>query len=560
MNHTYKLRTTFIFLFFCGLFSIIFLHLFYLQIKQHNFFLDKAKKQYYVTVTKPCARASILDRNNNPLALNRDSLAAFILPKTIKNKSLVKKFLQTHFPEALKQWNRKPKAHFLYVKRNLSQTEQALISESGIEDINILSEPSRYYPIHSSGSITGITNIDNVGLFGIELQYDKELSGTPSTNILEKDARSGTFYFSKQTTQEGIQGKDIRLTIDGNLQFLVQEELLAQVEKYQAKEGSAIVLDPENGDILAMVSYPDFNPNDTTSLSQVSTKNTAITESYEFGSAIKAFTALAALEEGVVTPDEQIYCENAKTAFVEGRKINNWEAKGWLSFEDVIKRSNNFGIAKIAKRLDEKLYHHFKKLGFGKKTGIPFPGEQSGFINPPKNWSKQSIISLSYGYELTTTLLQISSAFSVFANNGHLITPRLILGSEEYEPKREKIYSDQSIELMRDILQKTTMQGGTAKYASIKDYITMGKTSTANLLVNGAYDETKNLYGFVGIVEKGEHKRVIGCFLKESPKRNLFASTVAAPLFRKIAEKTLIHSNVIARSAHEIHHSSNRTT
>ncbi|MCF7899933.1 penicillin-binding protein 2 [Candidatus Babeliales bacterium] len=560
MIKTYKLRTIIIFLFFCSLFGLALFYLFSLQIKQHEFFINRAQKQYFVTVTQLPPRASIIDRNNQPLALNKESLAAFILPRTIKDSKKLKRFLQKHFPTCLKQWNRKPKAHFLYVKRRLTDAEQELIQASNIEGLHILSEPSRFYPNNAAGSLTGITNIDNSGLFGIELYYDKQLAGTPNTNRLEKDARSGTFYFAKETTQEGSAGTSIKLTIDNDLQFLVHEELLARIEQYKAKEGAVVVLDPLTGDILAMASYPYFDPNNTTSISQIATKNTALTESYEFGSAIKAFTALAALEEKIVTPDEQIYCENSKTAIVEGRKINNWEAQGWLSFQDVITRSNNFGIAKVAKRLDKKLYDHFKKLGFGKKTGIPFPGEQSGYINPPQNWSKQSIISLSYGYELTTTLLQITNAFSVFANNGYLMKPRLVINDQtsHYEPK--KIYSDESIALMRDILQKTTMKGGTAKYAAIEGYTTMGKTSTANLLVNGLYDETKNLYGFVGIVEKGNHKRVIGCFLKESPQRNLFSSTVAAPLFKKIAEKSLIHNNVIARKDNEPNNSSNRTT
>lgn len=546
MTLTYKIRTTCIFFLFTSLFCIALIHLFSLQIKQHSFFSSLGNKQYHVTVTNHPPRAAIVDRNNVPLALNKESLAAFILPKTIEKPQELKRFLKKHFPAALERWRKRPESHFLYVKRKLTDEERTLIEESSLEDIKILSEPNRFYPSSSSGSIIGITNIDNTGLFGIELQFDTELKGTPTTNILEKDARSGRFYFSKQTTQEGTAGTPVKLTIDSDLQFLVQEELNTRAQFYGVKEGAAIVLNPDNGDILAMASFPTFEPNDTTSLSLVSTKNTAVTESYEFGSALKAFVALAALEEGLVTADEQIDCENKKTTYVEGRKINNWEAQGLLSFEQVIVRSNNIGIAKVAKRLDSTLYDHYIKLGFGSRTGIPFPGEQAGFVNPPEKWSKQSIISLSYGYEITTTLLRLTSAFSIFANGGHLVTPRLVLEPEQFQKTPEKVYSDQSINTMRAILEKTTSKQGTAKYAAINGYTTMGKTSTANLIVDGKYDETKNFYGFVGIIEKGDYKRVIGCFLKESPRKNLFASTVAAPLFRKIVEKLLIHANVIA--------------
>jgi cell division protein FtsI (penicillin-binding protein 3) len=554
------MRTVFIFFLFTCLFTLALVNLFYLQIRRHSFFIDLGNKQYQTTISVHPPRALIYDRNNKPLALNKDSLAAFILPKQLKEPALLKQFLQTHFPAAAQRLRKKPQSNFLYIKRKLTPEEIELIKASNLADLNILKERNRFYPIESAGSITGITNIDNNGLFGIELLYDQQLTGTPTTTLLQRDARSGHFYFSKETKETGTEGTSVKLTIDGDLQFLVQEELNAQAEKFQVKEGAAVVMNPETGEILAMATYPTFDPHDTRELEIVSTKNTALTEQYEFGSAIKAFTALAALEEEVVEPGEMIDCQNTRTAYVEGRRINNWEAQGSLTFEDVIVRSNNIGIAKVAKRLDTKLYDHFKRLGFDTKTGINFPGEQSGFINPPENWSKQSIISLSYGYEVSPTLLQMTRAFSVFLNNGYLMQPKLILEPEVYQKTPEKIYSDESISTMRRILERTTSKQGTAKYAAIKGYTTFGKTSTANLIVNGKYDETKNMYGFLGGVEKGNYKRVIGCFLKESPRKNLFASTVAAPLFRKIVEKLLIHSHVLAGDSDEVNYSGNRTT
>lgn len=330
----------------------------------------------------------------------------------------------------------------------------------------------------------------------------------------------------------------------------MQEELNHQAEKYQVKEAAAVVMDPTTGDIIAMASYPTFNPNETTNLELSTTKNTAVTESYEFGSGLKTFCALAALEEGVVTADEMIDCLNTKTAIVEGRTINTVYADGVIPFSMVIQRSNNIGIAKVAKRIGTKLYDHYKKMGFGSKTGITFQGEQAGFVNHPKNWSKQSIISLSYGYEITTTLLRLTTSFCLFANNGHLIQPRLVITPEQPRKEPVKIYSDKNIEIMRDILEKsTTTLAGTGKYAAIKGYRTLGKTSTANLLENGIYNPHKNFYGFIGSVEeiKDTHgyKRVIGCYLKESPRHGLYAGTVAAPLFHKIAEKLLLHDKVL---------------
>lgn len=545
MNNTYKLRTAFVFFISCSLYSIALLNLFSLQIRQHSFFTNLGIKQYQTTVVTYPPRGLINDRNGHPLALNKESIAAFMLPRTIKDEQKLKRFLKKHFPQALERLRKKNDAHFLYIKRKLTEKEKVFIEESGIEDIYFLSEPSRFYPIESAGAITGITNIDNEGTFGIELHYNNHLAGTPTVNILEKDARSGLFYFSKKTSSEGEDGKPITLTIDADLQFLVHEELMAQIQKFKAKEGAAVVMNPETGDILAMASFPTFDPNNTQTLEQIETKNTAVTESYEFGSALKAFSALAALEESVVTADEEINCYNTKTVYLDGRRINTVLPDGVITFEEVIQRSNNIGIAQVTKRLGTKLYDHYKKVGFGSKTGIPFPGEQSGFVQHPQNWSKQSLISLSYGYEITTTLLGLTTAFCVFANGGYRIYPRLILEPEQYTKKREKIYGDEPIEIMRAILEKSTSQFGTGRYAAVHGYKTLGKTSTANLLKDGVYDEHKNLYGFVGSVEKDGYKRVIGCFLRESPRHNLFASTVAAPLFERIAEKTLIHEKII---------------
>ncbi len=547
MNNSSKLRTVFVFFLFCSLFATTLIHLYGLQIRQHTFFADLGKKQYYLTLTTYPPRALIYDRNGVPLALNKESISAFIMPHQIKDQEKLTHFLETYFPTALTRLEEKKHAYFVYVKRRLTPEEQQLIEKEGIEDIHFLKEPSRFYPVAIAGSLTGITNTDNKGLFGIELLYNAQLAGTPTTTILEKDARSGVFYFSKQTLEEGVQGTPVTLTIDGNLQFLVHEELMTTVKKYQVKEGAALIMDPETGDILALASFPTFDPNNTQELDLATTKNTAITESYEFGSAMKALFALAALEEKVTTADELIDCHNTKTAYVEGRRVNTVPSScaGVITFSEVIQKSNNIGVAQVAKRCGPVLYDHYKKMGFGEKTNIEFPGEQSGFITHPSKWSKQSVISLSYGYEVRTTLLRLATAFCLFANDGHLIQPHLVLTDEnEKKKKGEKIYSTESINTMRTILEETAKEGS-ARYANVKGYLTMGKTSTANLLENGQYNPHKNLYGFIGIVEKGPYKRVIACFVKESPRHNLYAATVAAPLFERIAEKMLLHDKIL---------------
>lgn len=545
MKKRYKIRIACIFVFFMILYAIIIVNLSLIQMWHHTFFTHLGEKQYNVTLTKIPPRAEIYDRTGtNLLAMNKDSISAFIVPKKLTDPDAVTEFLTNHFPQAIERLKRNQDSPFMYVKRKLSDDQIGLIMHSGLEDIQLLNEPNRFYPLEAAASIVGVTDIDNHGLFGLELQCNVELAGSPSTVTLEKDARSGRFYFKKETTVKGTCSTPIQLSIDSDLQFLVHEELQKTVDRFSAQEGSALIMNPCNGEIIAMATVPSFNPNDRDQLNLAHTKNRCITDTHELGSVIKIFAALAALEEGVVTLEEPIDCKNSKTTYLDGRKINTWKEHGVIPFVDVVAYSNNIGTAIVAKRVGETLYDHYKRVGFGEKTTIEFPGEQKGFVNPPRNWSKQSIISLCYGYEITATLLQLARAFALIANDGHPITPTLFIKNPKQQPESKALYSSHAIQDIKHILEQTTMKG-TTKRAAVKGYRVMSKTGTANLLINGQYDNKKNIYTCAGIVEKDDYKRVIVTFIKEASKPDLYASTVAAPLFERVAQKVLIHDAII---------------
>ncbi len=542
MTQNFKIRVMLIFLFFCFCYVIVLGNLIYIQLIQHNFFSQLASKQYQLTVTTLPPRGLLLDRNGKFLAINKDSIAAFILPRQLENRSQLTTFLKQYFPAALERLKHHGQSHFLYVQRKLTPEQISLIQRHGIVDIKFLKEPSRFYPLSQAASLIGLTDIDNKGLFGLELQFDQLLAGTPSVVNLEKDARSGHFYFTKETTKEGSQSKSLSLTVDSDIQFLAHEALKETVTKYQAQAGGVIVMDPETGEILAMVNFPGFDPNNFNGSDLSITKNMCLTETYELGSVFKICSALAALEEKVVTIDELIDCKNCKTAFIDGRKINTVYEAGLIPFEEVIAQSNNIGIAQVAQRLGNKLYDHYCKLGFGKKTNIPFPGENKGVVNPPHSWSKQSIISLSYGYEVSANLLQLARAFSIIANGGYWINPCITCNDKH--TKEKKIYSDEVIAITQNLLERTTAQG-TARKAQIKGYRVMCKTGTANMLENGHYNPDRNIFTCAGIVEKDSYKKVIITFIKEVKQKDLYASIVAAPLFEQIAEKILIKDRII---------------
>ncbi len=544
MTNKLRFRLSVVFFGFGVIFLVIILNLFFIQIWHRQFFINLAEQQYQVSISKLPERGIILDRTGkNYLARNKECVSAFIIPQKIKHYAELHAFLSNNFPHAAQQLEHKKNNAFMYIKRRLTDQEQDILAQAQLPDIHLLQESSRFYPLPSACPLVGFTDIDNHGAAGIELQCNQTLTGKPTTYHLEKDARSGYFYFKKELQELGHESSPLQLTIDSNLQFLVDEELATSIDKWKAKDGAVIIMDPTTGDILAMSSYPYVNPTLTHQFNIADTKHKVVTDAHELGSVIKVFAAMAALEEHVVTPDELIDCKNSKTCVINGRVINTWKPHGIIPFTDVIAYSNNIGIAQVAKRVGEKIYDHYIKLGFGKKTGIIMPGEHSGFVNHPKKWSKQSIISLSYGYEISATLLQIACAFSIIANNGHRIKPRLMM-SETIAMDQTMLYSPETIATIKDILQKTT-EYGTGHRARIEGYNIMTKTGTANKLINGEYDKNKNIFTCAAIVEKNNYKRVVVTFINEANAPNAYASTIAAPLLERVTEKMIIHEKMI---------------
>lgn len=559
MNN-YNIRLGSLFFVFVSLYLIVLANLYVIQVKQSKYFSSLGKQQYNLTVCQMPPRAAIFDRFGQPLAINKDNFSAFITPNNLEEPKKVESFLNKYFPLAAHKLKKNNNLNFMYIKRRLNQEQLDLINSFQLSDIKLLKEPSRYYPVDCVGPLVGITDIDNQGLFGIELLCNSTLSGKPTTYVLEKDARtnqSKNFYFKRETKVQGKQGQAVQLTIDSTLQFLVYEELKETIKNLKAKEGSVLIINPDNGEILVMANCPDFDPNNTEQLAMESIKNRIFTECYELGSVVKIFLLLAALHEGVVTAQELIDCENSKTASINGFKFSTYKAGGIIPFCQVIEDSNNIGVAKVALRLGSKLYDNYLKLGFTNKIGL-FPGENKGYITPPNKWSNSSIIVLSFGYEISANLMQLAQAMSIVANNGYLIKPRIIKDEQEEKltkleelrrkdrsensdrrspPESKQLFNTQAIEETKNILANTSK-------VKIPGCRVIGKTGTARLITNGKYDPNRHIFTYAGIIEKGNYKRIIITFIKETNPDGM-ASTTAMPLFEKVAHKMLIHDKII---------------
>ncbi len=534
IKKNYKPRIVLIFIIFLLGNLIILARLFFMQVCNDEFYKNLAQSQYQIKVNVNPVRGQILDRTGVPIACNDDTLSAYLLPKQLNDPIHVSSVLRCHFPEAFNRLKSKSSKHFMWVERMLSAQKRDLVIQEAQEDIRLLPEPHRFYPYPELASVLGATDIDNIGISGIELMFDHSLRGESTNILLEKDARFKHFYFDKNIGKSGHTGNPVMLSVDRTLQFLVNEELKKTAKLFEVQEGSILVMNPDNGEVLVMANYPTMATQEREKMPSIEvTKNRIVTECYELGSVLKIFAALAALDEGVVQFDELIDCEG-KITYINKFKVENWKFTQIEPFYEVVKKSSNVGIAKVALRLGPKLYDHFCLMGFGKKTGIEFPGERAGFVNAPKKWSRSSPIVMSFGYETMLSILHLGVAVSIIANGGYAIKPTL-LKTDQPNLKMKRLYKKSSIDQIQEILANVGTRYG------VSGYKVMGKTGTARIAESGGYSTKRHVYTFSGIIEKDGFRRVIVTFLKEPVKENLWAADCAGPLFQRVAEVIGMH-------------------
>lgn len=540
MANSYKLRSAYIFFCFFAAYCFVIFNLYNIQIKKHIFFSNLGRHQYSNPRINYAPRGIIYDACGTVLASNREFFSAFLEPNALKTKHVTHDFLRNHFPHAYERLQKKDiHSSFMYIKRILQPHEIDLIASAQISDIKLCKEIRRFYPCEAVGHIVGFTDIDNQGLSGIELLYNSALRGSKNNCIAQKNQLLNNSNDASSSKQAEIEPTDIQLTIDVNLQFLIFQDLKKIIKKFRAQEGAVLVIDPNTGDIKAMAQYPAFDGNAPELDYLEYSKNRIVTESYELGSVMKVFVALACLEEGVITCDETIDCEDKKNVIFQGFPISTWKAHGLLSLSEIIQYSNNIGIAKVAQRLGHKLYDHYTRLGFGSKTILAWPGEQSGHVAHPNTWSGRSLISLSFGYEITATLLQLGLALCTLANNGIAVAPKIV--KDDTAVIKKRIYESKNVNIILDMLEKT-VTNGTAKKALLKGYVVRGKTGTANIAIDGVYSKKHNTYTFAGIIQKDSYKRVIVTFIKNiGIEEKLYASSIAVPLFERVAHNCIIH-------------------
>jgi cell division protein FtsI (penicillin-binding protein 3) len=524
--------------------------LLYLQVYRHGAMVARAESQQLQTVEAPAKRGDIVDRNGRLLAYSVEAESLWADPSKVqdveKTASLICGALDgcaaADRRDLLQSLRRK--GRFAYLARRLSPGAEERLRALELPGLGFLKESRRYYPNKEMlAHVLGYVGTENQGLGGLESRYDSQVRGQPGKVIVETDAHQRPV--SSRIEREATSGASLELTIDQYLQNIAERELRNGVLENRAAGGSALIMDPATGEILALANYPSFNPNIYSKAPDYVRRNRATQELYEPGSTFKIVTASAALEEHVLEPDDLVNCAPGHITF-GSRTIRDVHAYGVLPFSEVIAKSSNVGAIRVGLQLGpERLGRYVNRFGFGQALGPDFNGQSAGIVWNPSDLTPSALASVSMGYQVGVTPLQMATAVSSIANGGTLFQPRIVRAFVKdgrrvaVEPKalRRTISEQTALELTA--MMEGVTEFGTAKAAQIDGYTVAGKTGTAAKLVGGRYSQTDYNASFVGFLPSRQPRLTVIVVI-DSPRANgYYGGAVAAPIFKRIAEASL---------------------
>ena len=501
-------------------------------------------------------RGIIYDRNFNMLAFNLPRFSFGANPARVKNPHTVATQLAkaTQKSAAFYLKRLRSERKFVWLDRGvlLKQAEQVKFPiNSGITTIR---KSRRFYPNYNLISqVIGFTNVDNVGISGVESQYDQLLQGRAGWKEILVDGARKSVPEVAPPEKPPVDGKSLVLTIDREYQMIAEDELRKGIEKYEARGGMVLILDPDNGDVLTMASLPSYDPNSPGKFSIFKQKNRTITDMYEPGSPFKIVTAAAALQEHIVNPTDKIYCENGSYR-IPGSVITDHKKFKFLTFQQVIEHSSNIGTAKIAHRIGEdKIYRYARAFGFGNITGIDLPGEAAGVLRNPIYWSASDLYHVAIGYGVSVTALQLACAYAAVANDGVLMKPRIV---KAILSDRGEILEEKKPVVIRRVISESTagtlrqffigvVERGTGTEAKIAGVRVAGKTGTAHKFNpgTGKYFANKYIATFVGFFSF-ENATLVCLVMMDEPHKFHCGGQTCAPVFKHIVKRILdlIHS------------------
>lgn len=543
----YPFRRKFILLFFVSVSVLLVWRAAFLHIVDKDFLQDHGDARSLRVVSIPAHRGMITDRNNEPLAISTPVDSIWAIPRQVlehpEDIPVLANLLDMSTEHLLEMLNDRIDRQFVYLKRHISPDLTNQISSLEILGVHLQQEFKRFYP---AGEITahlvGFTNVDDTGQEGLELAYDHWLKGEAGEKRVLRD-RLGRAVRDIESLSESSPGRNLVLSIDRRVQYLAYRELAAAVKYYQAKSGSLIVIDPDNGEVLALAAQPSYNPNNRSGLKSENFRNRVITDVFEAGSTLKPFTIAAGLKSGLFTENTLIKTSPGYLK-VSNHIISDTSNYGTLDLAGIIQKSSNVGTSKIGLAIGpEALSQTLRAVGFGEQTGTGFPGESPGIMSSYTNWSELDLASIAFGHGMAVTALQLAQAYSVIASDG-ILRPLSFLKVDEEVVAGQQVMSSEIAKKLRDMLEKVVQPEGTGQKANVPLYRVAGKTGTAHKSSSEGYAEDRYLSLFAGFAPASKPRLVMAVIIDEPQGAEHFGGQVAAPVFSKVIQGVLRILNI----------------
>lgn len=507
-----------------------------LQVLDTEFLQSQADARHLRVVSLPAHRGKILDRNGEPLAISTPVESVWINPQALGSEQQripeLTKLLSLDYDKVQRLLASRADREFIYLRRHISPGLASQVAALKIPGVYLQREYRRYYP---GGEVTahiiGFTNIDDSGQEGIELAYEEWLDGEPGAKRVVKDGNHKIIE-DVESIRRPRPGKDLVLSIDRRIQYLAYRELKAVMKEHKARSASAVVLDIKNGEVIAMVNQPSFNPNKRQQLRSSSMRNRAVTDVFEPGSTMKPFIVASALESGRYQPETPVSTSPGwlRVGVNTVRDVHDY---GQLDVSGVIRKSSNVGISKIALSLPaDEIWTLLTELGFGAQTFSGFPGEASGLLSYHGDWNAIETATLAYGYGVSVTPLQLAQAYAVLATGGIKRSVVFLRDSDVTEERR--IMPAVIAQQVRNMLEQAAGPNGTAPLAQVPGYRVAGKTGTVKKSSAGGYSSNKYLAVFAGMAPASDPRFVMVVMVDEPANGKYYGGQVAAPVFSKV--------------------------
>jgi cell division protein FtsI (penicillin-binding protein 3) len=520
-----------------------------LAVVERHFLQDQGDARSLRVINESAFRGMITDRNGYPLAISTSVFSVWINPKEFTtNPKFIRSLanllaIKSKDIQTTLQRNKNKNREFIYLKRQVPPPIAKEIKALKIPGVYLQQDYKRFYPEGEvAAHVIGFTNIDDRGQEGLELIYNDWLSGISGKKRVVKD-RTGRVIENVQLLQKQKPGNDLVLSLNRRIQYLAYRELLDGVKNNLATSGSVIVLDVKTGEILAMVNQPSYNPNNMTGQKKDYFRNRAATDIFEPGSVMKTFSVATALESGKYQPESMIDTTPGWIR-VGNHTLHDEHVKGLINLTQILQFSSNVGMTKVILTLpSHELWNFLHRMGFGEITAVGFPGEQTGkLVNRPV-WKPLALASLSFGYGVSVTTLQLAHAYATLANDGIKIPLSLVRVEKPPVGERvvDKKIAAQMVEMLKSVI---TGKDGTGRAARVPGYSVAGKTGTAWISANKGYEKHRYTSSFVGIAPATHPRLVIAVVIHDPQGKRYLAGDVSAPVFEKIMEGSLRILNI----------------